>query len=65
MTRPFYADWTQAQVLALVLKGIRNGKVPDQTIMDTDTSKAELEMAPLSEIISHSISQPSKRMRRS
>jgi hypothetical protein len=56
MSKPFYADWSQAQILALVLDGIRRGKIKDQTILHTaDEDAEEAGMAPVSEIIANAI----------
>ena len=55
MGKKFYSDWTQAQILALVLKGIRSGRIKDQTVLNTDANAEEMDMVPLSEIIASAI----------
>lgn len=55
----FYSEWTQAQILALVLQGIRRGKIPDQTILNNgDPQAVEGDSASLSEIIQNAIKLP-------
>lgn len=55
MSKPFYADWTEKQVLALVLQGIKRGKIKDQTILHNDPKATEGDSAALSTIIQHHI----------
>lgn len=59
MTSKFYSEWTQAQILALVLQGIRRGKIPDQTILNNgDPDSPRGESAALSAIIQNAIKLP-------
>ena len=51
MTKPFYSEWTKEQILALVLDGIRRGKIKDQTILH----KGGSDSVALSEIIRQAI----------
>lgn len=53
----FYASWTQGEVLALVLKGIRSGRIKDQSIIHTAPEAIEADIVPLSTIIQHVISR--------
>ncbi len=56
MASRFYSEWTQAQILALVLQGIRRGKIKDQTILNNgDPQATQGDSAPLSEIIQNAI----------
>lgn len=59
MRSRFYSEWTQAEILALVLSGIRRGKITDQTILNNGDPQAKHgDSAPLSEIIANAIKLP-------
>lgn len=59
MTSRFYSEWTSEQILALVLRGIRRGSIPDQTILNNgDPNAVQGDSASLSEIIQNAIKLP-------